>query len=365
MQPDQHAEKYASFLEGLSAYMDRLRAPKKRKAANDNAKGMAPLLPYRNGPPSAGVQTNWSLTPNGTFVFDPENDAEESSYSTESRHEIRPSENLTMAGLEGVEFREFRHAKAGGGGSVELIPIPGKRVGYGVHIETREVDGEKVETKHKVVTRLGCWRFSDGEQTEQAHKRRDKKVVKTRLKMPVGAMLGMRYEANQPRGGEGSRAGSKPYFEAMLGAKHRYVKGGLCKKGKSYSRAESATILAEAYSNTPVLPPVTMCEPGIASGGNYRPRDLFIGLQKTTCAGGGAINWQDAIETEENRKVWFTWVASLKDEDKAVLDIAKTARSYEDVGQSLGFSGDYARKAGKRAVLAANDNAREAMKKIA
>ncbi|MGN6307299.1 MAG: hypothetical protein ACTHNH_20980 [Mesorhizobium sp.] len=364
MQPDNHAEKYASFLEGLTAYMDRQRTPK-RRAANDNAKDMAPVLAYRNGPPAAGLQTNWSLTPSGTLVFDPENDAEESSYSTESRHEIRPSEDLTMAGLKGVEFREFRHAKEGGGGEVELVPVPGDRVEYGVHIESREVDGEKVDTKHKVVTRLGRWRFSDGEQTEKTHKRLDGKIIAVRAKMRVGAMLGMREDANQPRGGEGSHAGSKPYFEAMLGAKHRYIKGTVRKKGKSYSRDESAAMLAAAIANTPEMPPMTKCAPGIASGGNYRPSDLFIGMKKSTCAGGGAMNWQDAIDAEENRKAWFAWVASLKDEDRKVLDIAKTARSHEDVGHSLGFTGSYARKAGRRAIRAANDNAREIMKKVA
>lgn len=365
MQHNTHNARYASFLEGLAVYMERLRKPKKRRAANDNAKDMAPVLAYRNGPPAAGPQTNWSTTSNGTIVFDPENNVEEIGYVTESRHDIRPTEKLTMAGLKGVEFREFRHAKDGGGGTVELVPVAGDLVEYGVHVELRDVDGEKVETKHKVVTRLGRWRFSDGEQTEKAHKRRDKKVIVTRMKMPVGAMLGTREEANQPRGGEGSHAGSKPYFEVMLGAKHRYVKGGLCKKGKSYSRDESAAMLAAAIANTDEMPSVKKCEPGIASGGNYRLRDLFIGMQKTARAAGGAINWQDAIDADENRKEWFQWVASLKDEDRKVLDAAKAARSYEDVGQSLGFTGQYARKAGKRALRAANDNAREITQKVA
>jgi hypothetical protein len=356
MQPDQHAKKYAGFLEGLRAYMARTAAP--RKATNDNAKRMAPLLKYRNGPPPAGQQTNWSTTPSGSFVFDPENDVEEAGYSTESRHEIRPSPELIMAGLKGAEFREFRHAKEGGSGSTELAPLPGDAVEYGVHVD----DHGK---KHKVVAHIGRWRFSDGGQVEKGMKRSGKKVVNATIRMPVGAMLGCREDANQARGGEGSHAGSKPYFEAMLGAKHRHIKAGPCRQGKSYSRDESAAMLAVAIANTPVLPSVIKYEAGIASGGNYRPRDLFIGMQKTTCAGGGAINWQDAIDAEENRLDWFRWVASLKDEDWAVLDAATTARSYADVGQSLGFSGGYARKAGKCALLAANDNAREMLKKVA
>lgn len=362
MQPENHDTKYASFLEGLTVYMERLSTPKKRKPANDN---FVPLLEYRNGPPTVGLQTNWSTTSSGTLAFDPQNDAEEAGYSTESRHEIRPTPELIMAGLKGIEFREFRHAKEGGGGSTEFTPVAGDLVEYGVHTETRDVDGEKVDTRHRVITRLGRWRFSDGEQTEKAHKRRAKKVVDSRMEMPVGALLGMREEANQARGGEGSYAGSKAYFETILGAKHRYIPGQKCSTGKSYNRDESAAMLAAAIANTPKMPIATKYEPAIASGGNYRPRDLFIGMQKTTCAGGGAIVWQEAVGAKERHDEWFTWVASLNDEDRKVFDAAKAARSHQDLGQALGFTGSYARKAGKRALRAANDNARATMEKVA
>lgn len=350
MQPETHDAKYAKFLDGLAVYMDRLGTPKRKSPANDNAKEMAPVLAYRNGPPSTGLQTNWSLTSDGALTFDP--NVEETSYATESRHEIRPSPELIMKGLKGVEFREFQHSHFGGGGfadRLDLTPLPGELVEYGVRVE--KATGGKVK-ESKVITRMGRWQFSDGSQTEKAHK------------MPSGAMLGVREDANQPRGGEGGHLGSKPYFEAMLGVRYAYRPGGVRKKGKSYTRDESAAMLAEAVANTPKMPAITKCKPGIASGGNYHLRDLFIGMQKVSCSGGGATNWQDALDAAERRMDWFRWVASLKDEDRKVLDAAQTAKSYDDLGQSLGFTGSYARKAGKRALKAANDNLRQAMKKV-
>lgn len=362
MQPETHEARYAKFIDGLSLYMERLTKPKTKSAANDNAKEMAPILAYLNGPPSEGLQTNWSLTSDGALAFDA--DVEETCYATENRHEVRPSPELIMKGLKGVRFREFQHALYGGGGfadRLDLAPLPGELVEFGDRVEKSA--GGKVK-KSKVVTRMGRWRFSDGSQTERAHKRPAKAVIATQLKMPSGAMLGTREDANQPRGGVGGNLGSKPYFEAILGVKYVYRPGGVRRKGKSYTHDESAAMLAAAIANTPQMPAITKCDPGIASGGNYHLRDLFIGMQKTTCSGGGATNWQDCIDASERRMDWFRWVASLKDEDRKVLDAAQTAKSYTDLGQSLGFTGGYARKAGKRALSAANDNLRESMKKV-
>ncbi|WEX07384.1 hypothetical protein [Chelativorans sp. AA-79] len=363
MQPkpeNSHEKKYAEFLEGLAIYMERLRQPRAPKAANDNAREPEPLLAFRGGPPSAGLGTNWSLTPSGTYSFDSENDTDEAGYQVETLHEMAPTPNAIMRGLQGVEFKQMAHAKVGGGGHIELIPISGD-VEYGTHI-----DDEGKE--HCVVIRLGRWKFSDGTQTEKGRKRKPgcrTKTIEAPIKLPVGAMRETREKATSPRGGEGSYAGSKPYFEEILGAKYDYKPGGKRRGGKSRSAEESRALLAEAIANTPVMPAIKKCPPGIASGSNYRPRDLFIGLQKTTCAGGGAMNWQELGEAIEERKAWFRWVDELKDEDRRAIDAAMNARNYADVGKALGYDGDYAGKAGKRLLFAANDNAQKILKKSA
>jgi hypothetical protein len=53
----------------------------------------------------------------------------------------------------------------------------------------------------------------------------------------------------------------------------------------------------------------------------------------------------------------------LRDEDRAVLDVAMEAKNMREIGITLGAWGKTAERKGKRALIAANDNIAAAIKK--
>lgn len=349
MQQLSHDEKYKSFQAALTAYLDRPAAPAKR---NDKAKRLAGVLAWRNKPETADLpqQTNWSTTADNDNRQDPEADQEEKTYSVEHRHEIVPSEEEIERSINAVRWHERPVAKFGGSVATHKVPVAGD-------FDTND-NGQ--------ITRIGKLRFSDGTQTEKALKKpqgKKGKAVEFRADMPVGAMLGTREASTNEKGSR--KASSKRFFEETLGAKHRYIPGSRRKRGgKSYSADESREMLAAAVANTPTMPPATVCEPGIASG-SRDVAELFIGMRKTTCAGGGAISWVDQYTAHRDRKVWLQAAKDLSPEDTTVLNAAMTARNFGDIGAAAGHSGPYAAKAGKRLLMAANDNYLAAVKKLA
>nr|CAD7058292.1 hypothetical protein RP007_05826 [Rhizobium sp. P007] len=72
--------------------------------------------------------------------------------------------------------------------------------------------------------------------------------------------------------------------------------------------------------------------------------------------------WQDIVTAMADRKEWFDAVDELKDEDRATLEAARSAKSFADVDP--GGSDRGARKRGKRKIFAANDNLMAAINKI-
>ncbi|WP_333898676.1 hypothetical protein [Agrobacterium pusense] len=79
----------------------------------------------------------------------------------ESDHTIRPRIKAIERALTGVEFSERRHAKLGGGGEVNVIPVTGDIE----HGKTLRQDGKK---KPECVVRLGLLHFSNGGIEERA-----------------------------------------------------------------------------------------------------------------------------------------------------------------------------------------------------
>lgn len=163
---------------------------------------------------------------------------------------------------------------------------------YGLHIDE---NGKG----HKVVVRWGRLRFSDGSQKERGHKLILDKVVDADLEMPVGAMLGCREKSVRDKGTETDSAGSNAHYR-------RLVKGRVATPPKltpkkedrvAISKAAARTMLADAISNTPVMPPTKICPDGLP----YRPsnlRQLFIGGRKGRNGESGSMAWEDKAGRE-------------------------------------------------------------------
>lgn len=212
------------------------------------------------------------------------------------------------------------------------------------------------------IIRIGRLKFSDGKQTEKAHRYTiDGSLEQYDARMPAGAMLGTRDKVDTQLGGNENPqeiTDSNNYFAALLGTKKaRYITGRKFKGPRiKLTHDEAKAALAEAYANTDMSKVTfTKCPDGLPCG-SAKIADCFLGMQKTTCAGGGSTMWQDIVTAMADRKEWFDAVDSLKGKDRKVLDTAFSAKNFRSVGASLGFTGKNAERRGKRALLAANDN---------
>jgi hypothetical protein len=221
--------------------------------------------------------------------------------------------------------------------------------------------------------RIGLLHFSDGTQTERAYAFGvDGKVILCDMRMPVGAMLDSKEKADTQAGGKGSTEKyirlSNSFFAATLRTPPaRYIRGRRDRrKGKSYTADESRAMLADAVANTPTMPATTVYAAGLPCG-SPRVAESFLGMQKGRKGESGSIAWQDVSYHIVNREIWDETIASLKAKDIATLDAVTNASTMADVGVTVGQSRDYAdkRSGGRRVLVAANDNLRDAMQKAA
>ncbi len=219
------------------------------------------------------------------------------------------------------------------------------------------------------VVRIGRLRFSDGTQTENAYRfTLDGKLEEYAARMPAGAMLGCRDKIDVALGGDENPQDvteSNNYFADMFGTrKPRYVTGGRFKGHRvAISHDDAKAELAKAYANTDMSKVTfTRCPDGLPCG-SAKIADNFLGMQKTTCAAGGSVMWQDIVTAMADRKEWFDAVDALKADDRKTLDDAVSARTLAELG-GHGHKRN-AEKRGKRRLIAANDNLMAAIKKIA
>lgn len=216
----------------------------------------------------------------------------------------------------------------------------------------------------------GRIRFSDGTQTEKAFKLMiDGKIEEYAARVPTGGMLGCRDKVDVALGGDENPqeiTDSNRHFAEMFGVKVRPHKAGKRYRGERQrlTHEQAKATLAEAYDNTDMsMVTFTRCPNGLPSA-SAKIADNFLGMQKTTCAGGGSVMWQDIVSSLADRKEWFDALDQLQAKDRDVLYATRTAKTYADVGVAAGQSVSYAGKkgGGRRALRAANDNLAAAIK---
>ncbi|WP_019567257.1 hypothetical protein [Agrobacterium sp. 10MFCol1.1] len=229
--------------------------------------------------------------------------------------------------------------------------------------------GEVEKNEEGQTIRIGRLRFSDGNQTERAFRLTiDGGVEEYAARMPAGAMLGSRDKVDVALGGDENPREvieSNNYFAEMLDTKKpRYVTGHRHKGIRiNLNHDEAKAQLARAYANTDMSKVTfTRCPDGLPCG-SAKIADSFLGMQKTTCAGGGSMMWQDIVTAMADRKEWFDAVDELKDEDRATLEAARTAKNMAELGAKAGHQGKQAERQGKRRLIAANDNLMAALRK--
>lgn len=303
------------------------------------------------------VSTNWRLTPAN------DNKQPEDGFGTERAVEYIPSEQelensfakvIVRYRPEPMMLAGGRHEAQRAGREIHAIPVEGD-FGYGTHVDE---DGNQ----HKVITRIGKLRFSDGTQTERGHKLVLEKVVEAQIDMPVGAMLGGREKSKRDKGGEEDCSGSNVHYRWMVDGRTATPPKLRPKKQEreKTTKAQDRQALADAYANTPVMPEIKRYPDGFpASPTNLR--QLFIGGRKGKKGESGSQAWEDIYAEKENREKFQRGLDAMQDAHVRLLTEAVSAKSLSELGEKRGYKGRHAIDAGRRLLRAANDNFVKAM----
>lgn len=232
-------------------------------------------------------------------------------------------------------------------------------------------DGDIERNDSGQVIRIGDLRFSDGEQVERGYKfGPGGEVVIAEIRMPAGAMLGASEEMERTISGGDNPAeitASNHYFADMLGVARRQRRPQRKREQRSMpaiTHADAKVMLAEAYANTPVLPPVTKCPPGLPAAGG-RVADSFVGMQTIATGDTGSIAWESIVTALVDREIWAEALAELSERDRKTLDAVAHGRARTLVDIAPGGTDRGARKRGKRLLMAANDNLENILQKVA
>lgn len=307
--------------------------------------------------PTPQISSNWRLTPAN------DNKQPEDGFQNERSVEIIPSEQdlensyakvIVRYRPEPMMLAGGRHEAQRAGREIHAIPVEGD-FGYGTHVDE---DGNQ----HKVITRIGKLRFSDGTQTERGHKLVLEKVVEAQIDMPVGAMLGGRERSTRDKGGEEDCSGSNAHYRWMVDGRTATPPKLRPKKQEreKTTKAEDRQALADAYANTPVMPDIKRYPDGFpASPTNLR--QLFIGGRKGKNGESGSQAWQDIYTEKENREKFRRGLDAMQDSHVRVLTEAVSAKSLAELGETRGYKGRHAIDAGRHLLRAANDNFLKAM----
>ena len=311
-----------------------------KKPANDNGKmargtladALTAVLEFRNRPdsPPDPLQSSWSTDPSTVIpdgAFD--GDDEPETMAEDLLLEITPS------------IAKIMH-------EVKVGPVV------------------RADGKNSHITAIGKLKFSDGTQTEQAMVNGATGVELKKVVMRAGAMLGTTEKLG------GSHGGSAPAvitignaaLSGRLGVEHRPYIPAIRnrRKGKSFTAEQSKANLAKAIANTPVLPPVTICPPGLASG-TARYSDQFIGMKIGSSGKGGAPNWTDEFMAMRDHQDWQAAVREAEPQHLAVIKSAMSAKAIAELGD-FGHRRTLERQ-GWRKLTAANDNLAQNKRKFA
>lgn len=311
-----------------------------KKPANDNVKvargslagALTEVLEYRNRPdsPPDPLQSNWSTDPSTVIpdgVFDGDDEVEP--LAEDLLLEITPSIAKIM---HEVKFGEV--VRNGG--------------------------------KNGAITAIGKLKFSDGTQTEQAMVNGATGVELKKAVMRAGSMLGTTEKLG---GSHGSSAPAvvtigNAALSGRLGVDHRPYTPSVRKrrKGKSLNAEQSRANLEQAIANTPVMPPVTVCPPGVACG-TARYSDQFIGMKILPSGKGGAPNWTDQFMAMRDYEDWQAAIREAEPQHLEVIRSAMSARAIADLGD-FGHRRTLERQ-GWRKLTAANDNLAQNKRKFA
>lgn len=297
-----------------------------------------------------GIQTNWTT--------EPANDNKApAGMSVECAHEITPSIEAIeriMNDIELVWRREPR--RLGGKGKQELHAWPVQR------------DVERDQFGDVVRQRVGALVF-DGK----------------------NALLGHQERATREKGGAAQTIPNS-HVAAYVGAEDIVFipAAKLKRKGIPMKKSETRAYLREMGVNGEVDLPEARHNAGldiytkpkrpVLPAGSPVVGNIFLGQMKAPPKKGGTEMWQDLAGNVRKGEIevwqdlygniygkdeWRRAHAKLPEADRTTLHALETAKTMADIGKAHGYSGAFATKQGRKALIAANDNLGAALKKFA
>lgn len=310
------------------------------KPANDNAKvargslaaALTAVLEFRNRPdsPPDPLQSSWSTDP-ATVIPDGNFDGEE------------PAEPMAEDLL------------------LEITPSIAK-----IMHEVKVGSVKRTGGKNSAIIEIGKLRFSDGTQTEQAMVNGATGTELKKVVMRLGSMLGTTEKLGGAHGGSSPSVVTigNAALSSRLGVQHRPYIPSIRerRRGKSLTAEQSKANLAAAIANTPSLPPVTICPPGVATG-TARYSDQFVGMKILPSGNGGAPSWTDEFMAMRDYADWQAAVREAEPKHIAVIKSAMSAKAIAELGD-YGHRRTMERQ-GWRKLTAANDNLAQNKRKFA
>ncbi|MCY0149860.1 hypothetical protein OEG84_19685 [Hoeflea sp. G2-23] len=310
---------------------------------------LQPTLAWRRmSTPISFCGTNWHQPDNDNYK-----EGEEQPASNRERR-IRPGS--TYAELRSLINKagptiEWRHAKLGGGGSLEQRPVdltwqtvPDKTNRLGVPTKS-----------HQTVVRAGKLRIANGK-TEYRGTRVDEGTI---LYQPdkFGEMLG-------PEPDLAEKVRSASYWSALFkvdretvvatdkdgNEKLRFITGGKMRRTVLITVEEQQALLAGP------LPPITYCPDGLPRGSEDIKSQFVGGWISQTKGKAPLERWEDVADELARQGEFDRQIAALPPEQAKAMNLATTAANLQEIGEAFGKVGKNAERHGKKVLIAANDN---------
>lgn len=348
--------------------------PSKRKLTTAESQRFAPLRMFLNGAPASALSSNWNVVPDNDNHTENDSADEDqkpaSDWKPERTHEIIPSIAAIESAIAGIEVRYRKEPAMLSGGRYEAIRDHR-------HEEAIPIGGDFERNQHGQIIRIGNLHFAGADEhginpTEMVECVGDGGVIFKRLRMRTGAMLHSkerRDDIKETVDAEALKDSNDHYLNFVLPSPKRskvipkVAKRSKCDMPNPPTPPTSMSFEeARAWAG---LPFVEKDKQTALPAAPKRLADLFIGCKKSDCSGGGSQAWSDISTALVGKEQWTAAMAKLSKSDKVSLSAARDAKTYADIGKAHGHAGSYAEKAGKRLLMAANDNLGEIIKKIA
>lgn len=248
---------------------------------------------------------------------------------------------------------EHRHARDGGGGDIDVRPVDA--TWQNIDAKRKKVWPGKIIVP-KALARVGTLRIASGEAFVGKHRVEAGTILHQddRFGETMGPKRGKKERAELER--------SNIYFRRLMSfdpatgthavsvGTFEFKKAGKVRREVIITAEERAAIFAGP------LPPVTYCPPGLPCGGPRLADNFLGGWASATKGRQTPERWQDLADEMARQEEFKAWWKQLPADERKALRTAMKRPTLKAVGEAFGKTGKNAERAGKKILVAANQN---------